>query len=224
MKLKKIAALALAGVMAVSMLAGCAGGNGNGNGTQNPDDVNTTATSVVKALNDGQKATNKVKINFTSDTELDAVLKRIADAYGADVGERDIGDALDKLAGLHSDFKGVTNGADDCFLSNLSTYNARKDLKGETLTNVMIWVYEDAVSEEQVLNQAATQANDVVAGLRTVSDDFDDNGKPEVNGDDKYLAYTYEGKAGMISAKQIDGTTHYYVVCVIEQHVAEKTA
>ena len=219
MKLKKIAALALAGVMAVSMLAGCAGGNGNGNGAQNPDNMNTTATSVVKALNDGQKATNKVKINFTSDTELDAVLKRIADAYGADVDENDIGRALDNLAGLHTDFKGVGS-----FLTRWSTYDNRKDLKGETLTEVMVWDYEDAVSEEQVLNQAATQANDAVAALNTVSNDFDDNGKPEVNGDDKYLAYTYEGKAGMISAKQIDGTTHYYVVCVIEQHVAEKTA
>ena len=219
MKLKKIAALALAGVMAVSMLAGCAGGNGNGNGAQNPDNMNTTATSVVKALNDGQKATNKVKINFTSDTELDAVLKRIADAYGADIDNNDIGDALNNLAGLGTDFKGVGS-----FLTRWSTYDNRKDLKGETLTEVMVWDYEDAVSEEQVLNQAATQANDVVAALNTVSNDADDNGKPEVNGDDKYLAYTYEGKAGMISAKQIDGTTHYYVVCVIEQHVAEKTA
>ena len=219
MKLKKIAALALAGVMAVSMLAGCAGGNGNGNGAQNPDNMNTTATSVVKALNDGQKATNKVKINFTSDTELDAVLKRIADAYGADIDNNDIGDALNNLAGLGTDFKGVGS-----FLTRWSTYDNRKDLKGETLTNVIVWDYDNAVSEEQVLNQAATWANDEVAALNTVSNDFDDNGKPDVNGGDKYLAYTYEGKAGMISAKQIDGTTHYYVVCVIEQHVAEKTA
>ena len=40
MKLKKIASLALAGIMAVSMLAGCKdGGNGNNGGQDNGGDI-----------------------------------------------------------------------------------------------------------------------------------------------------------------------------------------
>ena len=51
MKLKKIASLALAGVMAVSMLAGCEGGKGNNN--NNPDNGQPviTTTPVVDAVN-----------------------------------------------------------------------------------------------------------------------------------------------------------------------------
>ena len=51
MKLKKIASLALAGVMAVSMLAGCKGGNTvvDGNG-------NANVPSIVTAVNNGQRS------------------------------------------------------------------------------------------------------------------------------------------------------------------------
>ena len=43
MKLNKIASLALAGIMAVSMLAGCGEGNGNGNSGSSSENTNTTA-------------------------------------------------------------------------------------------------------------------------------------------------------------------------------------
>ena len=79
MKLKKIASLALAGIMAVSMLAGCNGGNG-GNG----DDVVVTpptdtsfAASVNAELSDKQKAI----LTFESDAALDTALKAVADKF-----------------------------------------------------------------------------------------------------------------------------------------------
>ena len=76
MKLKKIASLALAGVMAVSMLAGCEGGKGNDN--NNPDNGQPviTTTPVVDAVNKGQKSTNAVKIKFTKNDSLDAALAK----------------------------------------------------------------------------------------------------------------------------------------------------
>ena len=79
MKLKKIASLALAGVMAVSMLTACdTASNGNTNGN---DDVIVTPvpTSIVTAVNDGQSATNDVKINFPTDDDADWV--KIGDYY-----------------------------------------------------------------------------------------------------------------------------------------------
>ena len=69
MKLKKIASLAMAGVMAVSMLAGCSGTNVD---DDNDVVVTPSASSIVTAVNNGQSAANAVKVEFTSDSELDA--------------------------------------------------------------------------------------------------------------------------------------------------------
>ena len=53
MKLKKIASLAMAGVMAVSMLAGCSGTNVD---DDNDVVVTPSASSIVTAVNNGQSA------------------------------------------------------------------------------------------------------------------------------------------------------------------------
>ena len=231
MKLNKIAALAMAGVMAVSMLAGCSG-KGTGSDSKDPVDVNTSASSIVKALNDGQDVTNKVKINFTSDSELDNAMKRIVETYGKDVDADAIENALEKLLGLEDkEFK-----ADAPFMTRYSVYANNKPSKDETYVRVEILSSSDVLDgvfggEEAALNKAAAHVDDVVADLDTISDDKTDSGdfkandgKPDVNGGEKYFGYSYEGTASMVSVKQVDGSTNYFVVYVIEQHVAEKTA
>ena len=80
MKLKKIASLMLAGVMAVSMLAGCS------NGTKPDDDkkdptVNTgMAGNVIAALDED---TTK-NVEFTADSNLETVLKKAVQNAGFD--------------------------------------------------------------------------------------------------------------------------------------------
>ena len=78
MKLKKIASLMLAGVMAVSMLAGCS------NGTKPEDDkkdpvVNTGLTGNVIAALDEDTTKN---VEFTADSNLEAVLKKAVQNAG----------------------------------------------------------------------------------------------------------------------------------------------
>ena len=76
MKLKKIASLMLAGVMAVSMLAGCSGkGNGNNGEPENPV---VPTTGVVAYANDSLSADSKEEFSYTASTELDAILKDLA--------------------------------------------------------------------------------------------------------------------------------------------------
>ena len=76
MKLKKIASLMLAGVMAVSMLAGCSGkGNGNDGEPENPV---VPTTGVVAYANDSLSADDKEEFSYTASTELDAILKDLA--------------------------------------------------------------------------------------------------------------------------------------------------
>ena len=75
MKLKKIASLMLAGIMAVSMLAGC-----NGDTTVNDDSASSTpvVSDVVEYANGALSSTEKGVFTFKSSTELDTALQAAA--------------------------------------------------------------------------------------------------------------------------------------------------
>ena len=75
MKLKKIASLMLAGIMAVSMLAGCKTADNNGE-EENP--VVPVASDAVAYANDALSAKEKEVMTFSGNTELDALLKKVA--------------------------------------------------------------------------------------------------------------------------------------------------
>ena len=83
MKLKKIASLMLAGIMAVSMLAGCSGkgnnsGNNNGNGVVTATGVN--ADTVIAALKDATTEAVKVTASSELQNELATVVKYLGDS------------------------------------------------------------------------------------------------------------------------------------------------
>ena len=63
MKLKKIASLALAGIMAVSMLAGCKDG-GNGNSGSSSSGTTVTAAPIVSAMNNELSEKQKEQLSF----------------------------------------------------------------------------------------------------------------------------------------------------------------
>ena len=75
MKLKKIASLMLAGIMAVSMLAGCKTADNNGE-EENP--VVPVASDAVTYANDALSAKEKEVMTFSGSTELDTLLKKVA--------------------------------------------------------------------------------------------------------------------------------------------------
>ena len=88
MKLKKIASLALAGIMAVSMLAGCKDG-GNGNSGSSSEGTNPTSTYTSTILNE-TASTTKALFAASSNTKLDQAVTYSArnckyDADGLDV-------------------------------------------------------------------------------------------------------------------------------------------
>ena len=251
MKLKKIASLALAGVMAVSMLAGCNGGTSN-NGTPDDDggDVVVTTSPIVKAVNDGQTSGNVVKINFTDDSKLNTALQKAVEVYGTDAMPGQIEAAITNNTGLETksadveDLQYINNinanvAADKVngygFLSNLikyeniSTKGGKKgDLNGKVYTYVNVEAFP-ALSEEAALNYVAQGADAMIAELAAVSNDatndgvLDKDGAYEVNVDGKYYDYDYTGSISMVSVTTIAGTTTYYVAYVVNQTVTEKT-
>ena len=94
MKLKKIASLALAGVMAISMLAGCSGKteNNENNGDQNQ----VVAASVADYANNLMTAAQKNVFKFENSSDLTAALKKVA-SDSTKFGSTDIKNISDNL-------------------------------------------------------------------------------------------------------------------------------
>ena len=78
MKLKKIASLMLAGIMAVSMLAACGEGNGNSSSSSSSSQPTVQNSAIAEALNDELSANQAALLSFSSDAKLASLLNRIA--------------------------------------------------------------------------------------------------------------------------------------------------
>ena len=218
MKLKKIASLALAGVMAVSMLTACdTASNGNTNGD---DDVVVTPapTSIVAAVNNGQSATNKVKIDFTSDASLDAALSSAVKSVG-DIGLRP------EMVALMQELTGEKVGIDEVNqktgwkedTNGVITRGWKLDtsVDGKVVTDMEV-MYIPGLTEEAALKRAAAAIDEQVAKLVDTTYDM-------VKADEKYTDYSYTGTVSMVSAQTVAGTTNYYVAYTITQTTSVKT-
>ena len=227
MKLKKIASLMLAGVMAVSMLTACGSSDGTGNGNngnENPDPTPAT-TSVVDAVNKGQSAANAVKIDFTVNSKLDNTLAKAVSVYGNDATDGEVADAIARMTGLESvsaDPDYMTNGWVDEYGFLTETVDRdqavrwNKDAKGKVYTLFVVYQFP-AWTEEAALNMVAQVADEMIAELDAHSN------VDTLKAGDKYYTYGYDGNISMVSVKNLDGTTDYYVAYVVNQTVTEST-
>ena len=219
MKLKKIASLALAGVMAVSMLTACnTASNGNTNGN---DDVivNPAPTSIVTAVNNGQSATNKVKIDFTSDASLDAALSSAVKSVG-DIGLRpEMVALMQELTGEKVGINEVDQktGWKEDIINGVITRGWKLDtsVDGKVVTDMEV-MYIPGLTEEAALKRAADAIDSVVARLVDTTYNM-------VEADEKYTDYSYTGTVSMVSAQTVAGTTNYYVAYTITQTTSVKT-
>ena len=235
MKLKKIASLALAGVMAVSMLAGCNNGSSSNSGNGN---TGVVTSSIVDAVNKGQSVVNDVKITFTADSDLDSALKKAAEKLGVSATDAKLKEAVANMTGLteakpHNNWSSLLVSGTN-FLSGNVQYNSNytpdsagnKDIGSEdgktyTMYGVKEYVGSSYPTEESVLNTVAKEADEIIAKLSKTSD-LGSDGKLNVTTGNKYYSYSYDGNISMVSVEQLDGTVDYYVAYVVNQTIAEK--
>ena len=212
MKLKKIASLALAGVMAVSMLAGCSGNGSNGDNNNGGNTVVEPGTSsIVTAFNNGQDEDNKAKVDFTSSSMLDAALQKAVENAGDDTAASTIRLLIYGLTG-----QGYTETATGYYV--LNDFNTVAAVNGEKVTMIEVKSYPSSKywSETAVLEQAARDVDDVIADFKT------DTKTSTMKEGDTYFAYTYTGNASMVAATQESGATTYYVAYTITRTAAEQ--
>ena len=239
MKLKKIASLALAGIMAVSMLAGCSTNNGGSSDNGNTV-VEPTTTTILDALNKGQDAKNEVKITFTTNSNLDAAMVAAAKEMSADstfdaTNDATVGtwfmqrlQAFKPVSLWQKELGAAYNNPaykfyDDTNVLAFSNGASVSDVADVTLARVYVVRGGKAWTEESAIQQAVNKMNDDLAALKTddVTAANTVNNVKLSTTNNKYHTYDYSGNVSMVSREKGDGTTDYYIVMVITQSVTE---
>ena len=221
MKLKKIASLMLAGVMAVSMLAGCNSAPVDDNTDDNNGNV-VTPTSIVTAVNDGQSATNRVKINFTADAALDSALTKAVKSIGDRWDSTGLNVEMVRLTG-NDLIKNTTFYTGDSVGYYGTTVDPNEDpwknIDGTVIEGMAAMPLMNVMSDKAAAEKAAAKIiNEVVAEL----DDTTYAEGDTVSGE-KYCDFSYTGTVSMVSSVENDGTVNYYFAFVITQTTAVKT-
>ena len=231
MKLKKIASLMLAGVMAVSMLAGC---SGKTEGEEKPgDDVTVVPeTGIVAAVNDGQNADNDVKITFTSDSNLDALLNSAVKAFGETPTSGELWQRILDLTGIEGGMSLISDGvhtyngmADGWqvagYYDATKGYNeAEDDANGDVVTilETMVVNSREKLSEEMAMKKLADDIDAKISDLKATS-----YKKGTTKGGQKYCDYSYTGNVSMVKVVEADSTVNYCFAYTITQTTSVKT-
>ena len=206
MKLKKIVSLALAGIMAVSMLTAC-GSNSTENGGASSEG-NTATTGVSAALYDELSLTAQRNVTFSDSSKLDAALKEVVENY---VSEADAVDAyLKGFAHDNTVAAAQTKLADKLdAVENIGVNVYKAD---KTSTGVVIAVAGQGMSDQAILEETAEWIEGAVEGFIAES------------ADGKY-GYTYTASASIVEKSGVGamGTnrTVKYIAVSVTRTVTE---
>ena len=189
MKLNKVLALALSGVMAVSMLAGCSGNPGNGGQEGEGEQVPATGVSVnvgnlIKA--DLDEDVNIDFVTFADDNVLDKALDYTMGKVGV----------VDTLRGymafktlkelpstdvVYSTMMEKMDVTDDTWVKGYNGTNTTENsigyvtaaTDGEDATAVRVYAISDAISEEVIEEYVAKDLSDDIVTYRHYDPDGD---------------------------------------------------
>ena len=199
MKLKKIASLMLAGIMAVSMLTAC-GDKTTGNEEEKPPVVDPVDTSFAASVNDLLSTEQKNVITFTNDSTLNGVLAKVAPTidswnlmtFNMGAGNVFVTDACDMrhLLGIDRDNSMVFG---DALFYNTAT---------SATTAADIFVVDGSYTEEGVAEFVADFVGNLIA-----KDHMPAVGKKGVP-----YRYAYTGSIACTKVTNLSGDFESYVV------------
>lgn len=193
MKLNKVLALALSGVMAVSMLAGCSGNPGNGG--QEGEGETTVDTTVASVLNDEQAATdNKVKIDFTYSSSLENALEKALTEFGASVKPENVDDRIAEILGVK-----------DVNIEELYGSSAKDHDNKEGKQTSVVVIKKSGLTDTGVAKEMYTTMKDKLAKLTP-------DWEPE-NSEIKW-SFDYTGETAMVKVAT-ETQTYTYMVATI---------
>ena len=230
MKLKKIVSLALAGIMAVSMLTAC--GEGDSNSTVTPPVDNTTSTGLSAQLGAEASDLTNSKVTFADSTALNNALKHavgnigdssIDQAFGAGIpGVTYLGDlqgwaAVGAAVGVLEDdmdvdvdmattIAGVADGV-RITVDRLNPSNAQYN--ENNYNTVMLFAVDSGVEMTSIIEQLSNQIDDDMDDLVTSFNVTTVN-----NGNQHEVSYHYTCSVASTSKTFVDADTTFGVTFV----------
>ena len=226
MKLKKIASLMLAGVMAVSMLAACGDNSSTTTPVVPPVDDDTTTSAISAALNDQLFSKQADLLSFESNSKLASLLDRIAE----DDEDFEIRDTLVWGAGRPT----LLNPGVDVDVNDIvnAAFNGTNPLvrmtNGDILVNhddnmAYLYVYTVDGSMQDV-DQIARAVMNGVLGNGLQDHVYDVAGIVNEGTTPEQTDYEYKGYAEMVKITNDNSSDTAWVVAVlVEQHAVSNT-
>ena len=226
MKLKKIASLMLAGVMAVSMLAACGENNSTTTPVVPPVDDNTATSAISAALNDQLFSKQADLLSFESNSKLASLLDRIAE----DDEDFEIRDTLVRFAGrptllspvFDADINNIVNAAFNGTNPAVRMTNADIDVDHDN-NRAYLYVYTVDGSMQDV-DQIARAVMNGVFGNGLQDHVYDVAGIVNEGTVPEQTDYEYKGYAEMVKITNDNSSDTAWVVAVlVEQHAVSNT-
>ena len=226
MKLKKIASLMLAGVMAVSMLAACGDNSSTTTPVVPPVDDNTATSAISDALNDQLFSKQADLLSFESNSKLASLLDRIAE----DDEDFEIRDNLVSGAARPT----LLNPGVDVDIANIVNAAFNGTNPAVTMTNADILVNHDdnraylyvytVDGSMQDVDQIARAVMNGVNGNGLQDHVYDVAGIVDNGTNPQQTDYEYKGYAEMVKITNDNSSDTAWVVAVlVEQHAVSNT-
>ena len=227
MKLKKIASLMLAGVMAVSMLAACGDNSSTTTPVVPPVDDDTTTSAISAALNDQLFSKQADLLSFESNSKLASLLDRIAE----DDEDFEIRDTLVSGAGRPT----LLNPVVDVDINNIvnAAFNGTNPAVRMTNADILVnhddnraylYVYTVDGSMQDVDQIARAVMNGTAAGNGLQDHVYDVAGIVNEGTIPEQTDYEYKGYAEMVKITNDNSSDTAWVVAVlVEQHAVSNT-
>ena len=176
MKLKKIASLALTGIMAVSMLAGCKDGGNSNSGSSSENTSTASGYSKVLADNLSDDVTDKKYVTFQDNAQDEAALRQSLNNLNTTaLVKNSAGRVLDcifdfKLNGypeMIADFTDAAGFTDkDLKIGDLKMeWYASSNYINRTVKDGTVFVIDGAVGANEAVKQVAAQVEDYLEKL-----------------------------------------------------------
>ena len=227
MKLKKIASLMLAGVMAVSMLAACGDNSSTTTPVVPPVDDDTATSAISDALNDQLFSKQADLLSFESNSKLASLLDRIAE----DDEDFEIRDTLVRFAGrptllnptgADADVANVVDAAFNGTTPLVRMTNADIDVDHDD-NRAYLYVYTVDGSMQDV-DQIARAVMNGVFGNGLQDHVYDVAGIVNEGTVPQQTDYEYKGYAEMVKITNDNSSDTAWVVAVlVEQHAVSNT-
>ena len=231
MKLKKIASLALAGVMAVSMLTACNTTSNDNDDNQDDDIVIPVDDSFAVDINNELNTAQKNTLTITADSDLEALLNKVADKFDdhslqITAGEVVTAFVLDSQSTVPQDARHLMGLKDDASLTtavnggvasswapdgwasvkNVGNYVWKYFGKNDSTETTLDFIVVDGGQTEEGL------AHEVADQLKALMTEYRMPGEAKVGTKD--YDYDYTGHVASIKLDNLRGDESFYVVAV----------